>query len=1080
MLRLTTAVLLWASAAQQVAPHDGEGESPPAAPRAATTGPATSARAPSPKVLFDDGFESGDLSATSPDGFAWGRTNRTSVVTMDDKGPLVVWNNKAVKVRPPDPRNWRAHSGKYALRFRYPAGQTMAEQRFKLGQAYPEIWFRFWLRVPENFQHGPKNPSNNKFFALWMDGYSQHGDGATAVWNFWRQADGNSRFTFSNSRDTAGRGHHGSARDFLVSPRDRGRWMQIVLYAKMSSAPGVADGEQGIWRRWEGQKEFTLISKAVGRGLQPSKDKTKAQGWAAGYILGWSNATYAQTTEWLLDEFTVSEHSLLDPTLPEGRRPSTTEAMSGQRSDAAAGSNATQASQPETPDYVYCEDFETGREQHGALRPFSLTWTHGVREGAGYRSKYGYSNVIVENHALPPYPEVRFPREDGVIFVHYMLKAPANFYLGRANHGYYLFDSTQRKQWGSAVLDHATDHPAWLDPEWDPHTINVTRTAGYSRITRSYEGFEPKKRGEWHSHQVMIVPSKKDPAVGRMKVWIDGELANFSKHATPPAYDTFWISNYWHSLAYVPMSMSSIFEAFTAPPHPAFEIHLDDLIISRRFIEFGPNRPQVERVRFSDLKPDSFTVSFDTTTEAKGLRARWGEGPPDATDWAARATRIEAEASSPGYFHALKVTGLPPGKRLTLMVDAEDARGRPLKSHTVELTTAADRPPTLHIGESGVVDAAGERGAWKGEVYQNLDFSGPPVYVRAFNSLSYIAWPGPDADDLVDTSKDLCVRYTKRAAVKAGTYVVRLYATDDVRILVDGIEVRKDVGRRQATARSDFRVPLTEGVHTIVVEHTVKRRNDGKRESTKPFAFRIEPDDDAPPTCLAQAIYNSRFHKPDQPVYCGRWSEEVHATIEFGETDTYGRSVQHRGRVSRYPRIKLGQLQVGRTYHWRVTAVDTMGNKTVTPDATFTCGDTIPPAKIQCGLKRENDTRLVLRFRAPGEDGGHGRAVAYDVRWSAQPITVANWDDANKLEDLPRPQTARKREAIALDGLPAGTRYYVAVKAIDRAGQAGLLSNCVSDPPGPKIMDCDGDGYGVGSLKGPDPDDYDASVPTAR
>ncbi len=280
-----------------------------------STAPAKSdAPAKSEKVVFYDDFSSGDMSATNKDGFSWSRNNRTSVVTMDEKGPLIVWNNGPVRNRPSTKRNWKAHDGKYALRFRYPAGKPWSEQRFTLGKAYPEIWFRFWLRVPENYQHGPKTASNNKFFALWMDGYSTKGDGPTVVWNFWRQPDGNSAFTFSHTKDPVGLGHHGKAKDFLVSPRDRGRWMQIVLYAKMSSSPDVNDGEVRIWRRWEGKKKFKLISKSIGRGLHPSKDKSKPQGWAVGYVLGWSNATYKEETEWLLDGFTVSSKSLLNTT----------------------------------------------------------------------------------------------------------------------------------------------------------------------------------------------------------------------------------------------------------------------------------------------------------------------------------------------------------------------------------------------------------------------------------------------------------------------------------------------------------------------------------------------------------------------------------------------------------------------------------------------------------------------------------------------------------------------------------------------------------------------------------------------
>jgi len=80
----------------------------------------------------------------------------------------------------------------------------------------------------------------------------------------------------------------------------------------------------------------------------------------------------------------------------------------------------------------------------------------------------------------------------------------------------------------------------------------------------------------------------------------------------------------------------------------------------------------------------------------------------------------------------------------------------------------------------------------------------------------------------------------------------------------------------------------------------------------------------------------------------------------------------------------------------------------------------------------------------------------------------------------PTPQPGGKEETIVLDGLPSGKTWHVAVRAIDQAGQAGLLSNIVSDPPGPEVMDCDGDGFGVGLLKGFDPDDYDATVPGPR
>lgn len=261
------------------------------------------------ELLFYDSFESGDMSTTNEDGFSWGRNDRTSIVTAE----RVVWNNGTRDVDIPEGRDWTPKHGEHSLRFRYAPLKAQAEQRFSLGKGYPEIWFRYWIRIPHNFIH--ENPTgssaNNKWFALWMDDYSQHGEGQTIVWNFWPQDDASSRFTYSLSNTPSGpAGHHAEYRDFIRYPEDQGRWMQVVLYAKISSSPEASDGETKIWRRWEGEAEYTLISESVGRNFVPPE--SGPQGWGGGYIMGWSNSGYEENTEFLVDEFTVSTTSLLN------------------------------------------------------------------------------------------------------------------------------------------------------------------------------------------------------------------------------------------------------------------------------------------------------------------------------------------------------------------------------------------------------------------------------------------------------------------------------------------------------------------------------------------------------------------------------------------------------------------------------------------------------------------------------------------------------------------------------------------------------------------------------------------------
>jgi len=714
------------------------------------------------------------------------------------------------------------------------------------------------------------------------------------------------------------------------------------------------------------------------------------------------------------------------------------------------------------PDYSYCEDFEQGKSQDGQAAPFNIMSRRGVREGAGCRSKYGYSTVIIENDGLPPYPRWRIPRQEGTFFVHFDLKTPANFYLGPGNHGHYLYEDATQNQ-GRTALDYGAT-PAWLDPEWDPYTIlSPLRSPGYGSEARSFEGFEPKRRGEWHSQQIMIIPSNKDSATGRIKVWIDGELTVCAKMKTLPAYDTFWLSNYWHSLQYVPQDQGygNLHEKNTAPPHPAFEIMLDNFIVSKSFIEFGPNKFQVERVRFADLAPDSFTVHFDTTAAAKTVAVEWG-----TTDKYGQV--VKADAQAPGYYHALAVAGLAPLTTYHLRLKATDAKGREAFSPDMVFSTLA--------AGKGYPDF--KMPYWKGEVYGNVKFEGTPAFVRNFNSLSFVSWPGADRDEIVDCNENIAIRYTNKANYKAGSYIFMATAWDGIRVLVDG---QPKVDAMRATGghneRRDFRMDLAEGEHTVVVEHGIWRKHDYEQGYSKYLCFKITPDDKTPPVCYKDAIYDSRFYKPEVPGYCGRWSEDCTVTVDYGETDQYGQTASRFGRIAMVPMTKV---EIGKTYHYRVTAEDPWGNKTVLPDRTFVCGDTIAPNKTLIALSRVSDTALELSFTSPGEDSSFKTCASYDVRWSNQPLNITNWDKASKIPNLPQPQVANKVEKITLNGFPKGKQVYVAFQAVDAAGNRSLLSNVVSDPSGPEVMDCDGDGYGVGCLKGYDPDDYDPNVPVKR
>ena len=261
--------------------------------------------------VFFDSFESGDMSATNDHNFRWAKNNGTSVVTSK----FAVYNNGPIHDRIGFSKNWTPKSGENSLRFLYPAGEMWVQQNFNLGAAYRDIWFRYWVRVPANFSHGKNRPNNHKFFALWMDKYSIQGEGGSVYWNFWRDSDGGSSMTVSSNR-----GNHSTTGSqiqrakFIKVPEDRGRWMQVVFNVVASSSGSSPDGYIAFWRRWEGEREFTQIHEVTNVKLPIPPGGP--DGWNKGYLMGWANGSYAKDTEWLIDDFEVATHSLLDVSIP--------------------------------------------------------------------------------------------------------------------------------------------------------------------------------------------------------------------------------------------------------------------------------------------------------------------------------------------------------------------------------------------------------------------------------------------------------------------------------------------------------------------------------------------------------------------------------------------------------------------------------------------------------------------------------------------------------------------------------------------------------------------------------------------
>ncbi|MCX7717657.1 MAG: S8 family serine peptidase [Candidatus Sumerlaeaceae bacterium] len=114
-------------------------------------------------------------------------------------------------------------------------------------------------------------------------------------------------------------------------------------------------------------------------------------------------------------------------------------------------------------------------------------------------------------------------------------------------------------------------------------------------------------------------------------------------------------------------------------------------------------------------------------------------------------------------------------------------------------------------------------------------------------------------------------------------------------------------------------------------------------------------------------------------------------------------------------------------------------------NAAVRAADLAPPSAItDLATERVGPNGVVLRFTAPGDDGSSGTAAFYDVRVSSEPITAGNFRSAPIAYPYTRPTAAGSVDRIVLNDLEFGKTYYLAVVAVDEAGNAGSISNLVS------------------------------------
>ena len=244
-------------------------------------------------ILFSDSFESGDLSHAE-NGFGW---NGAQAGTGDVQPTVTT----AI-----------AHSGTHSVKFTFGGSlditdDAWSELGYKLGANMNEVYMQFYQYYPsgaENPSVGPKwyhrsvGASNNKFFKLWADNYSNYTVATGISTN--PTADGHDIFfvEYGTNQLAGGVDGHGAMPNFIANDSNLGRWLKIQIRIKCATAANN-DGVEEMWvddKRVMSNTNLPLYpAGGIGNYLRN------------GYLMGWMNSGFNLTSSTYIDDVTISD-----------------------------------------------------------------------------------------------------------------------------------------------------------------------------------------------------------------------------------------------------------------------------------------------------------------------------------------------------------------------------------------------------------------------------------------------------------------------------------------------------------------------------------------------------------------------------------------------------------------------------------------------------------------------------------------------------------------------------------------------------------------------------------------------------
>lgn len=177
-------------------------------------------------------------------------------------------------------------------------------------------------------------------------------------------------------------------------------------------------------------------------------------------------------------------------------------------------------------------------------------------------------------------------------------------------------------------------------------------------------------------------------------------------------------------------------------------------------------------------------------------------------------------------------------------------------------------------------------------------------------------------------------------------------------------------------------------------------------------------------------------------IYYMKWSQGVASWAQPVQVSG-GQSPSYNFDPNTCFRVPLNSPYIPVFWHSGTSNYDIFFAKIMLDDVT---PDTTPPATITSLSLSPGAASGALRLQwtAPGDDGMTGQATRYVIKYSAQQITSANWNNAVTFANPPVPAPAGQLQSLTISGLTPGGVYYAAIRALDEVDNISGVSNSPS------------------------------------